>query len=127
MALPSSLRKRFRRDRVKLQLDDIQGLILRSRPEPYVGIHAMLHVDDASGGRDLLGRLAEHVPSAEDWTNEMESWVGVAISHEGLKALGLPEESLSSFPLPFRQGMAARAEMLRDFGENAPQIGRAHV
>ena len=90
MALPSSLRKRFRRDRVKLQLDDIQGLILRSRPEPYVGIHAMLHVDDASGGRDLLGRLAEHVPSAEDWTNEMESWVGVAISHEGLKALGLP-------------------------------------
>ena len=121
MALLSSLRKRFRRDRVKLQLDDIQGLILRSRPEPYVGIHAMLHVDDASGGRDLLGRLAEHVPSAEDWTNEMESWVGVAISHEGLKALGLPEESLSSFPLPFRQGMAARAEMLRDFGENAPE------
>ena len=121
MALLPSLRKRFRRDRVKLQLDDIQGLILRSRPEPYVGIHAMLHVDDASGGRDLLGRLAEHVPSAEDWTNEMESWVGVAISHEGLKALGLPEESLSSFPLPFRQGMAARAEMLRDFGENAPE------
>ena len=121
MALLSSLRKRFRRDRVKLQLDDIQGVILRSRPEPYVGIHAMLHVDDASGGRDLLGRLAEHVPSAEDWTNEMESWVGVAISHEGLKALGLPEESLSSFPLPFRQGMAARAEMLRDFGENAPE------
>ena len=65
MALPSSLRKRFRRDRVKLQLDDIQGLILRSRPEPYVGIHAMLHVDDASGGRDsLVGRRTTSWPRA---------------------------------------------------------------
>ena len=39
------LRKRFRRESVTLQLDDIQSLILRSRPEPYVGIHAGLRVD----------------------------------------------------------------------------------
>jgi Dyp-type peroxidase family len=120
MSVLARFRDRFRRENVKLQLEDIQGLILRSRPEPYVGIHAMLHVDEAAGGRDLLGRLAAHVPSAEDWTNEMEAWVGLAISHQGLKALGLPEQSLSSFPLPFRAGMAARAEQLRDFGENAP-------
>ena len=47
-------------------------------------------------------------------------FTGVAISHAGLKALGVPEASLKSFPLPFQQGMAARAEQLRDFGENAP-------
>jgi Dyp-type peroxidase family len=120
MALLEKLRDRFRRDRVTLQLDDIQALILRSRPEPYVGIHAMLHVDEAAGGRDLLARLAPHIQSAAAWTEDLEAWIGVAISHAGLKALGVPEASLKSFPLSFQQGMANRAEQLRDFGENAP-------
>lgn len=121
MSLLGTLRQRFRRENVRLQLDDIQALILRSRPEPYVGIHAMLHVDEAEGGRDLIARLAPHIPSAHDWTEEMTAWTGVAISFAGLKALGLPEDSLKSFPLAFQQGMAARAEQLRDFGENAPE------
>ena len=38
MSFFKHLKDRFRRDRVTLQLDDIQALILRSRPEPYVGI-----------------------------------------------------------------------------------------
>lgn len=121
MSFLSNLRKRFDSKRVTLQLDDIQGLILRSRPEPYVGIHAMLHVDDAAGGRDLIGRLAGHVPSAEGWTDDMPAWMGVALSHAGLKALGLPDDSLKSFPLAFQQGMAARAAQLRDEGENEPE------
>ncbi|MFL0446275.1 Dyp-type peroxidase [Corynebacterium xerosis] len=115
------LRERFRQERVTVDLEDIQALILRSRPEPYVGIHAALRIDEAEGGRALLGKLVDHVPSAKDWTEELHAWTGVALSHDGLTALGLPEESLSSFPLPFRQGMAARAEQLRDTGENAPE------
>ena len=35
-------------------------------------------------------------------------------------ALGLPEDSLRSFPEAFRVGMAARAEQLRDYGPNDP-------
>lgn len=120
MGILQHLNDRFRPDRVTLQLDDIQALILRARPEPYVGMHAMLHVDDAAGGRDLLRRLAPHIPAAADWTEELTAWTGVAISHAGLKALGVPKTSLASFPLSFRQGMAARAEQLRDEGENAP-------
>lgn len=46
-----ALRERFRRESVTLQLDDIQSLILRSRPAPYVGIHAGLRVDTPEGGR----------------------------------------------------------------------------
>ena len=121
MGILQELSARFRPDKVKLQLDDIQALILRSRPEPYVGIHSMIHVDEAAGGRDLLRRLADHIPAASGWTDELDSWTGVAISYDGLKALGLPETSLESFPLAFQQGMAARAEQLRDFGENAPE------
>ena len=121
MGFLADLKARFKREHVTLALDDIQALILRSRPEPYVGIHAMLHVDDAAGGRDLVRRIAEHIPSAAGWTEERDAWMGVAISFAGLQALGVPEASLASFPLPFQQGMAARAAQLRDVGENAPE------
>ncbi len=121
MGVLSELKERFQRENVRLDLDDIQGIILRSRPEPYVGAHAMLHVDEASGGRDFVSQLAEHVHSAKDWTDDIPAWTGVAISHEGLKALGVPDESLRTFPLPFQQGMAARALQLIDDGPNAPE------
>ncbi len=120
MGFLADLKARFSHERATLALDDIQAMILRSRPEPYVGIHAMLHVDEAVGGRALVGRIAAHIPSAAGWTEERDAWMGVAISFAGLKALGVPEASLASFPLPFQQGMAARAAQLRDVGENAP-------
>jgi deferrochelatase/peroxidase EfeB len=121
MGLLAALRERFHDEDVSLDLDDIQALILRNRPEPYFGLHAMLHVDDPAGGRDLMARLAPHIPSAAGFTEDLESWTGVAVSFAGLQALGLPEESLASFPMAFQQGMAARADILRDVGENAPE------
>lgn len=125
MSLIARIKAAFSRDKVTLQLDEIQALILRSRPEPYVGIHAMLHIDEAAGGRALLAQLAKHIPSADDWTDDLTAWTGVAISHAGLKALGVPEASLNSFPGSFRDGMAARAAALRDTGENAPETWEA--
>jgi Dyp-type peroxidase family len=47
-------------------------------------------------------------------------WVTIAFTWNGLRALGVDEDSLSTFPEEFRQGMAARAEMLGDTGGNAP-------
>src|SRR5262249_50743133 len=47
-------------------------------------------------------------------------WLGIAFTFEGLKGLGVPQPSLDSFPIEFRQGMAARAAILHDFGANAP-------
>lgn len=120
MGLFDDLTARFRRERVTLDLDDIQALVLRSRPEPYVGLHAVLRFDQAEGGRDLLRRLAAHIPSAAGWTDDRAAWIGAALSYQGLQALGVPEASLKSFPLPFQQGMAARAEQLCDVDGNAP-------
>jgi deferrochelatase/peroxidase EfeB len=65
MGMLKDLAARFRREHVKLHLDDSQALILRSRPEPYVGMHAMLHIDEAEGGRDLIRRLTPHIPSGD--------------------------------------------------------------
>jgi len=106
---------------VTVELDDIQATVLRYRPEPYYGTHTMLHVDDAQAGRELLQRLTPHVDSAAEWWQAGEDWISVAVTYPGLVALGLPEDSLQSFPEAFRVGMAARADKLGDNGPNDPQ------
>ena len=55
------------------------------------------------------GRLTPHVDSAAEWWQAGEPWIAVAITYSGLVALGVPEDSLQSFPEAFRVGMAARA------------------
>jgi Dyp-type peroxidase family len=107
--------------RVAIDLDDIQATVLRYRPEPYYGTHVMLHVDDVRAGRAFLRDLARHVDSAADWWRAKEPWIGVAITYSGLAALGVPADSLQSFPQAFQVGMAARADELRDHGVNAPE------
>ena len=81
----------------------------------------MLHVADAQAGRAFVRRLAPHVDSAADWWQAGQSWISVAVSYAGLVALGVPEDSLQSFPEAFRAGMAARASQLLDYGENDPK------
>ena len=56
----------------------------------------------------------------------------VAFTFEGLRTLGVPEASLDSFAPEFKQGMAARADVLGDIGESAPDqweypLGRTDV
>ena len=112
----------FRRlsKRPTLELDDIQATVLRARPEPYFGTHAILEFKDAASGKELLRRLAPRVPSAAHWDQPRPSWLAVALSYRGLETLELPESTLASFPANFRVGMAARADRLRDSGPNAP-------
>ena len=104
-----------------LELDDIQALVLRDRPEPYYGTHGLLHIKDARDGRELIRRLLPHIDSAADWPRADDTWTGVGLTYAGLAALGVPEDSLKSFPEAFRQGMAARAEQLLDHGRNNPK------
>ena len=94
-----------------LELDDIQGIILRDRPVPYFGAYLLLRIDNSVDGCSLLRRLAPRVASGINWQDHTDSaWFNVALTFEGLKALGVPEASLQSFAPEFRQGMAARAE-----------------
>ena len=52
--------------------------------------------------------------------DEDKRWVTVAFTWNGLKALGLAETSLATFPEEFKQGMPARADVLGDTGANHP-------
>jgi Dyp-type peroxidase family len=104
-----------------LDLREIQATALRQRPAPYFGSHILLRVDDAQAGRAFLRRLAPHVDSAANWWSAQNAWLSVGITYAGLKALGVPESSLQSFPEAFRVGMAARARQLGDDGVNDPK------
>ena len=105
-----------------LELDDIQSGVLRPRPAPYVATYIALRIDDRNAGRDLMRRVSNVVTSAANPTSPLaDTWVSVALTYQGLKALGVPQESLDSFSWEFRQGMAARARDLGDVGPSSPE------
>ena len=104
-----------------LDLHEIQATVLRPRPAPYFGTHVLLRIDDAQSGRELFRRLTPHIDSADSWWRAVNPWLSVGISYAGLKALGVPDNSLQSFPEAFREGMAARARQLGDVGANDPK------
>jgi hypothetical protein len=107
--------------RAALDISDIQAT-LRPRPSPYRGEYVVLRIDDVGQGREMLRRIIPHVAPADDWwVPSLPGWLGIVFTYNGLKALGLPQESLDSFPAKFREGMAARADVLYDTGKNAPE------
>ena len=82
----------------------------------------LINIDDPQSGRELLRRLMPALTPATDSAYAYQkAWVGVALTFQGLKAMGVPQASLDSFPTEFQQGMAARAAKLGDVGESAPE------
>ena len=105
----------------KLEVSDIQATVLRPRPSPYKGEYVVLRINEAAQGREFLRRIIPYVAPAVDWwVPGIPAWLGIVFTYQGLKALGLPQPSLDSFPEEFRQGMAVRASILNDIGNNAP-------
>lgn len=106
-----------------LELDDIQHILLTRTPA-ITGRYEFLTFDTPAGGRAWLAALTELVQSAAEVHASMDSadrWVTVAFTWNGLRALGVPEDSLATFPDAFREGMVSRAAILGDIGSHAPQ------
>lgn len=106
-----------------LELQDIQHILLTRTPA-MTGRYEFLSFDDPAGGRAWLSELIDRVQSVDEVRRTMDSserWITLAFTWNGLRALGVPEESLATFPDAFREGMAARADILGDTGTNAPE------
>lgn len=103
-------------------IDDIQAPLLYPRPTKYASMLILVRIDDGRDVRELLRRLIPFVtPAASPQDMAREAWVVVALSFQGFKVLGVPRDTLTSFPQEFQQGMAARAAILGDTGESAPE------
>ena len=104
-----------------LELDDIQHFLM-TRPHAQAARYEFLTFRTAMGGRNWLGGILDKVGTAQAVkANENDTrWVTVAFTWNGLRALGVDDDSLATYPEEFREGMAARAEVLGDAGHNHP-------
>lgn len=105
-----------------LELDDIQYIILNRAPA-LVGRYEFLTFRNPKGGQAWLTGISEKVYSVEKvraTIDQENRWVTIGFTWNGLKALGVDDASLETFPEEFKQGMVARAEILGDSGENHP-------
>jgi Dyp-type peroxidase family len=112
-----------------LELDDIQYIILTRAPA-LVGRYEFLTFKNPVSGKAWLAGMTEKIRSVEKARALLDKdnrWVSVGFTWNGLRALGIDEESLATFPEEFKQGMVARSEILGDMGESHPDNWLGHM
>jgi deferrochelatase/peroxidase EfeB len=105
----------------QLELDDLQHFLLTRTPA-LAARYEFLSFDSADAGKTWLAGLVDKVGTASSvgTASPDARWVTVALTWNGLRALGVDDAALSTFPEEFRQGFAARAEMLGVSGDSHP-------
>ena len=104
---------------VRLDLDNIQGVVVRGYRMP-VASYTFVQLADPASARRWVGEVSAQVTTAAPWEAKPDSTVNLAFSAAGLRALGLPESVVGSFSTAFQEGMAARAALLGDRGVSDP-------
>ncbi len=104
-----------------LDFEDIQHFLM-SRPPARAARYEFLTFRSEAGARAWLMGLIDKVGTAKAvGANVADSrWVTIGFTWSGLQALGVADASLGTFPAEFRQGMAARADILGLTGANRP-------
>ena len=111
-----------------VDLADVQGNILRGYRKAQVR-HVVLEVLDARKARAWLAATtgsdrttAPAITRAAHWGDQPPHvCFNVGLTFAGLTALGVPDSTSRMFPEAFREGMAARAPKLGDWGSSAPE------
>jgi deferrochelatase/peroxidase EfeB len=96
----------------KVDLSDVQGLILRGYTNRPCARHYFLAVTDKAKARAALGKLARgevaaplpKVTTAAPWGTKPPACLNVGMTANGLAALGLDQATLAAFPAAFRRG-----------------------
>jgi Dyp-type peroxidase family len=104
-----------------LEFDDIQHFLLTRTPA-LAARYEFLTFRKPSAGRTWLSGLVDKVGTGKSVgaTSPDSRWVTLAFTWTGLAALGVDDASLATFPEEFREGMAARAEVVGATGGNHP-------
>ncbi len=103
-----------------LDLAHIQGFVVRGYRLPCAG-YLFLQILDPKLAGTWFADVADQVLVAAEWSEKPESGINLAFTFAGLSTMGLPDVTLAGFPEEFQQGMAARAALLGDVGESAPE------
>lgn len=101
-------------------LKDVQGNILSNYGAQFA-TYLLYRVDLSEAARRWLGAIIDDITTEKEFKEQPPAMLNVAVTHQGLKALGLSPTSLNSFPTEFQEGMRKRASILCDFGKSAPE------
>jgi Dyp-type peroxidase family len=109
-------------------LNDVQGLVFSGYAAQPLARYFFLRFGSGDA-RGFLGEILNRVSSAALEERDEPRRLNVALSVSGLRALGLDESAIATFPRELRQGMAhpERSRALGDIGLDAPehwQLGR---
>ena len=109
-----------------LELDDIQSGVLRPRPAPYAAAYVLFRIEDAKAGRELIRRIRPVVASAANPESPAgDTWLSVALSFQGLKALGVPDHLSRAFHRNFSRAWLLAREFWATPVKVAPTLGEA--
>src|SRR3977135_1836937 len=105
----------------QLDLEDIQHFLLTRTPA-LAARYEFLSFESVAAGRVWLAGLVTKVGTGQSvgTASPDARWVTIAFTCNGLGALGVDDAALATFPEEFRQGMAARAEILGIVGGSGP-------
>lgn len=103
-----------------LEVDDIQGIIVRGYANLNAACFVLLRIGDASKAKPWLAEIAGKVQDGT--TNPANTCLNIAFTFEGLRTLGLDSQALALFSNEFQEGMNGeyRSRILGDQGESAP-------
>ncbi len=105
-----------------IELEDIQHFLVTRTPA-LAARYEFLSFDDTNAGKTWLDGMIDKVGTASSvGTSSPDArWVTVAFTWNGLRALGVDDGALATFPEEFRQGLAARAALLGITGAGHPE------
>src|SRR3954470_4617051 len=103
----------------QLDFEDIQHFLLTRTPA-LAARYEFLSFATAAAGRAWLAGLVDKVGTGRSvgTASPDARWVTIAFTCNGLRALGVDDTALATFPEEFRQGMAARAAILGTAGDS---------
>lgn len=117
-------------DGKRLELEQIQGLVLNGYSRHFAARYAVFEVADVALAKRWLREIAPGVQYGEyrrsrphEPPEPRDIALNVAFTHAGFAALGLHPTTLAGFSLPFQEGLSepSRARRLGDDGASDPQ------
>jgi Dyp-type peroxidase family len=104
----------------KLETNDIQGIIVRGYSELPAAAFLLIGIQEQKAAKRWIKEIAPGITTGvQKPTNNA---INIAFTLEGLKALGLNETALDSFPMELQDGMITKhkQQFLGDYGTSAP-------
>jgi Dyp-type peroxidase family len=104
----------------KLELSEIQGLLVRDYKEMPFSRYFLLQVAEPNRAKSFIKSISKKITTVAD--KSQETYTNIGFTSLGLRALGMHQSNLQSFIREFREGMVTphRQRLLGDHDSNDP-------